>query len=136
MSSTMSGFSFIIPLSIPSEYESVIDYIANQSIEHCVQMYTSDMNLNLQYPYDEENDRVNVFNWEDFNEFHLKAFAKVEKEFFKRIIGNETQIKEYENKLNEKINKEFEIFRKSNSEALYEYNMGLAEKLWNDNVKV
>jgi len=147
--SMMSGMSFtkflqdcveklndtsISQLSIPSEYESVIDYIAQRSIEYCIQMYTSEMNLNL-HPSDDDDDdydddedgEINVFNWEDFNEFHLKVFGQVEEEFFKKIIGNETQIKEYENKLNKLINKQFEEFRKSNSEALYEYNMQLAK---------
>ncbi|GET00172.1 guanylate-binding protein [Rhizophagus clarus] len=127
-----------IQLSIPSEYDSVVEYVAQRSIKECVQMYTSYMNkkLNKDKEGDDNNLYVDVFNWKVFNEIHLEIFNQVEKEFFKRIIGDSIQIRQYENELNNSINEQFEKFRKSNSEALYEYNMELAKKLWENNVKV
>ncbi|RIA89264.1 guanylate-binding protein [Glomus cerebriforme] len=152
-SCTMSGLSFTkflqdcveklndtsnFQLSIPSEYESVIEYIAQRTIRDCIQIYTSNMKLKLDSDIGSNDDtiHVNLYNWELFNDIHLEIFTHVEKEFFQRIIGNETQIREYENELNKLIKEQFEGFHKSNSEALYEYNMKLARKLWNDNVKV
>ncbi|CAG8517016.1 4553_t:CDS:2 [Rhizophagus irregularis] len=152
-SCTMTGVSFtkflqdcveklndtsIMQLSIPSEYDSVVEYVAQRSIKECVQMYTLNMNKKLNKDKERSDDslHVDVFNWKAFNEIHMEIFSQVEKEFFKRIIGDSIQIRQYENELNNSINEQFEKFRKSNSEALYEYNMELAKKLWENNVKV
>ncbi|CAG8583528.1 8584_t:CDS:2 [Funneliformis mosseae] len=124
-------------LSIPSEYDSVIEYVARQSIKHCTQMYVTSMNSKLQQPYDDgRKQRLKVLNWEDFNEIHVEIYNQVEKEFFKRVIGSGSQIKKYANKLIESINEKFEEFHKSNSYALYEQNMSLIKKLWDRHVKV
>ncbi|CAI2163621.1 20366_t:CDS:2 [Funneliformis geosporum] len=160
-SSTMSGVSFTkflqecvsklndtsessnFHLSIPDEYESIIEYVAQKAIDECVKMYVTSMKCILRSGKDNNLDddfenvqHVEVFNWTDFHEVHLNVFNQVETEFFKRIIGDETQIKNFESDLNNKIKKEFEIFHKINSESLYEYNLELAKGLWDRNVKV
>src|SRR4051812_34752648 len=46
-----------VQLSIPNEYESVIKYITQQTIDHCIQMYTTNMNLKFQELYNVDNIR-------------------------------------------------------------------------------
>ncbi|CAG8434120.1 10038_t:CDS:2 [Funneliformis mosseae] len=125
-------------LSIPDEYESIIEYIAHKTIDHCVQMYVTSMKFLLRSGNDNDENvqHVEVFNWTDFHEIHLNVFNQVETEFFKRIIGDEIQIKNYERDLNKLIGREFEEFRRINSESLYELNIELAKELWDRNVKV
>ncbi|CAG8674047.1 3803_t:CDS:2, partial [Funneliformis caledonium] len=126
-----------VQLSIPNEYESVIKYITQQTIDHCIQIYTTNMNLKFQELYNVDDIRqVKVINWKEFNEIHMEVFAQVEKIFFNSIIGNGDHIRRSELKLNKLINEKFEENRKSNSMALYEYNMELAKKLWDYHVKI
>ncbi|CAI2179659.1 14370_t:CDS:2 [Funneliformis geosporum] len=124
-------------LAIPSEYESVIGYVARQSIKHCTQLYVTSMNSRLQLPCDgDRKQQVKALYWEYFNEIHVEIYNQIEKEFFNKVIGSGSQIKKYEDDLNESINEKYEEFYKSNSNALYEHNMKLVKDLWDRHVKV
>ncbi|CAG8529607.1 8456_t:CDS:2, partial [Cetraspora pellucida] len=143
-SSPMSGISFAkflqecvrslndpenhIQISIPDEYKSVIEYVAQKSIQCCNEMYQRFMELEIQQ-------HQLPMLWKDFNEMHNKAFDEVKTEFFNRILGSATQLYEFQQEFHDMIEKDRLLFHEKNSKALYQYNLDLGIKFWKTYVK-
>ncbi|CAG8622750.1 12953_t:CDS:2, partial [Acaulospora colombiana] len=115
-------------LSIPSEYETIIQYMAIQATERSIEIYEAGMINDVK----EENLPL---LWDKFNEIHNHHLDQAQNEFFSKVIGSPKQIPEFTEELNVKIGKVREKYVKKNSEALYKYNLELAARLWKTHIK-
>ncbi|RIA95360.1 hypothetical protein C1645_488735 [Glomus cerebriforme] len=145
-SSTMKGISFIkflqnivdrmnssetsTLLSIPSEYESVIQFVAQEAIKESIKKYEEKMNTLMG-----EKGKLPML-WEEFEKMHHECISEVNKSFFEKIIGSPTQIGNFAEQLNEKISKSKEEFVKRNSKELMFYNENIAKELWASHVEI
>jgi len=144
-SSTMKGTSFIkflenivermnssetsTLLSIPSEYESVIQFVAQEAIKESIERYEEEMNTLIN-----EEGKLPML-WEEFEMMHHKYISEVKKIFFERIIGSPTQIGSFAMQLNERTSKYKEDFIERNSKELTIYNENIAKELWERHVE-
>src|SRR3954451_17356401 len=144
-SSTMKGIAFVkflqdivermnksetsSLLSIPSEYESIIQFVAQEVTKETMIIYEEKMNPLM----DEENLPM---LWEDFTQIHDICLSEVHKLFFEKIIGSPTQMESFTEQLNEKISKIKEVFVKRNSDELMIYNENIAKDFWERFVKI
>ncbi|CAG8550491.1 15343_t:CDS:2 [Acaulospora morrowiae] len=142
-SSTMTGMSFgkflvdcvekmndpenSEQLSIPSEYETVIQYMSHKATDKCMEIYESGMN-------EEIKDRVPIL-WDEFDDIHNNYYNKAQEEFHDMVIGSSQQVIDFIDGFNAQIQKVKEKYVKTNSEALYAYNHELAENLWKTHIK-
>ncbi|CAG8518564.1 8233_t:CDS:2 [Funneliformis caledonium] len=115
-------------LSIPSEYESIIQYVAQEAIKEATILYQERMDV-----LNEEGKLPMI--WENFNEIHDASISEVNQLFFDKVIGSPTQMEGFIERLNEAINKCKEIFLKKNSEELTNRNEHIAKILWEKYVK-
>src|ERR1043165_424922 len=145
-SSTMIGISFVkflqnivermnssetaTLLSIPSEYESVIQFVAQEAINDATGRYKERMDILIN-----EEGKLPML-WDIFEEIHDKCFSEANKLFFEKIIGSPAQIRTFAEQLNEKIYEYKEEFMKRNSKELKTYNEDIAEKFWAGYVKI
>ena len=145
-SSTMKGISFVkflqniverlnssetsSFLSIPSEYEAVIKFVANEAIDEATRKYREEMD-NLM-----NREGALPMLWREFEGMHNKCTSEVNKSFFESIIGSPTEIGNYAEQLNEEISRFKEKFKEKNSEELKNYNESIANKFWEKHVKV
>ncbi|RIB01642.1 guanylate-binding protein [Gigaspora rosea] len=112
-----------IQISVPDEYRSVVEYVAQKSMQHSNEMYQRFMESEIQqYKL--------PMPWKDFNEMHDRAFNEVKNEFFNRILGSASQICESQQEFYKMIEKDRLSFHEKNSTALYLYNLDLGGKLW------
>ena len=126
----MNGSKASTLLSIPSEYDSVIQFVAQEAINEAVERYKEEMG--------------NLINEEgklpmpsvDFDKMHNEYVEEVETSFFEKIIGNPIQIGNFADQLHEKLAKYKEGFKKRNSEELINYHERIARELWEKHVKV
>ncbi|CAG8539700.1 1068_t:CDS:2 [Dentiscutata heterogama] len=117
-----------IQISVPDEYESVVEYVAQKSMQHCNKMYQRLMEseiLQHQLPV----------LWKDFNEMHDRAFNEVKTEFFNRVLGSASQICEFQQEFHKMIEKNRLMFHERNSTVLYQHNRDLGVELWKTYVK-
>ncbi|CAB5209693.1 unnamed protein product [Rhizophagus irregularis] len=98
-------------LSIPSEYESIIQFVAQEAIKEAVGIYQEQMD-------------------------HMLNEEKPIKYFLKKIIGNPTQMESFIEELSEKMSKIKEEFTKRNSDELTAYNENIAKDYWERYVKI
>jgi len=117
-------------LSIPSEYESIIKFVAQEAIKEAVATYQEKMILSLS-----EDIKLPML-WDELEEIHNDCISKANKLFFEKIIGSPTQIEEFIEQLNEKVSKIKEEFIKSNSEELMAYNEKIAKYFWTRYIKI
>src|SRR5437868_5933847 len=82
-------------LSIPSEFESVIQYVAQESMKEATKLYRERMSLLVN-----EKDKLPML-WEDFAQIHSDCTSEANKLFFEKIIGSPTQIEGFVEQLNE-----------------------------------
>jgi guanylate-binding protein 1/3/4/7 len=138
-SSTMMGLSFVkflqnivermnssensTILSVPSEYESVMQFVAQEAINEAIGKYIETMKKKL------------PILWEEFEKVHSECVKEAENLFFEKII-NSTKIEIFRKQLNEKISKLKEKFIKRNSKELKAYNENIAEKLWEKYIEI
>ncbi|GBB86957.1 hypothetical protein RclHR1_01340024 [Rhizophagus clarus] len=116
-------------LSIPSEYESIIQLVAQEAIKESIGEYEKRMNTL-------RNERGKlVMLWVKFEEMHLKHISEVNKLFFGKIIGSPIQIGNFAKQLNEEISKSKKNFTEENSRGLKTYNKKIAKKLWTNYIK-
>ncbi|CAG8682513.1 14977_t:CDS:2 [Gigaspora margarita] len=112
-----------IQISVPDEYKSVVEYVAQKSMQHSNEMYQTLMESEIkQYQL--------PIPWKDFNEMHDRAFSEVKTEFFNRILGSSSQIREFQQEFYKMIEKDRLSFHEENSTALYKHNLDLGGKLW------
>ncbi|RIA95359.1 hypothetical protein C1645_757653 [Glomus cerebriforme] len=139
-SSTMKGISFIkflqnivdrmnssetsTLLSIPSEYESVIQFVAQEAIKECIGRYEEKMEALM------NNDGKLPMLWEEFEKMHHEYISEVNELFFEKIIGSPTQMGSFAIQLNETTSKSKEGFVERNSKELTIYNEKIAKGLW------
>ncbi|CAG8659678.1 921_t:CDS:2, partial [Acaulospora morrowiae] len=117
-----------IRLSIPDEYNSVIIYVAQRTIQKCGGIYMSTMEKEietLKFP----------IQWSEFGSVHNKAFNIAETEFSKSIIGTAPQIVNFQLEFQTEIENMKKKLQQANSEALFDHNNLLAENLWESYVK-
>ena len=145
-SSTMKGMAFVkflqnivermnssetsTFLSIPTEYESLIEFVAQEAINEAVGKYKERMDILIN-----EEGKLPML-WEEFEEMHSRCTSKTKKIFFDKIIGSPVQIRSFAEQLNEKIYEFKEEFIKRNSKELKTYNESIAEKFWEKCVKI
>ena len=138
-SSTMNGITFVkflqnivermnssetsTLLSIPSEYESIIQFVAQEVTKETTGIYEEKMN----HLMDEENLPM---LWEEFDKIHDECISEVRKLFSEKIIGSPIQIESFVEQLNEKLSEVKEEFTKRNSEELMSHNENVAKELW------
>lgn len=138
-SSTMKGVSFVKflqnivecmndsetsnTLSIPSEYESVTQFVAQVAIKEATEFYEERMNTL-------KNEGKLPILWEEFEETHIEYISEIDKLFFEKIIGSPKQIGSFVEQLHEKIFEFKKEFRKINSRELMIYNENIAKKVW------
>ncbi|RIA94415.1 guanylate-binding protein [Glomus cerebriforme] len=116
-------------LSIPSEYDSVIQFVAQEATKEATVIYKEKMDLLV-------NEEELPMLWEELEEIHNESISEANKLFYERIIGSPTQMESYIEQLNEKISiikKEFTI---RNSEELMTYNENIAKNSWARYVKI
>ena len=117
-------------LSIPSEYESVIKFVAQEAINGAIKIYKERMNLLVN-----EEGKLPML-WEDFGQMHNESIAEANKLFFDKIIGSPTQMEGYTEQLNENLSSAKEEFTKRNSKELMTYNEYVAKDCWERIIKV
>ncbi|PKK71109.1 GBP-domain-containing protein [Rhizophagus irregularis] len=138
-SSTMKGVSFVKflqnivecmndsetsnTLSIPSEYESVTQFVAQVAIKEATEFYEERMNTL-------KNEGKLPILWKEFEETHIEYISEIDKLFFEKIIGSPKQIGSFVEQLHEKIFEFKKEFRKINSRELMIYNENIAKKVW------
>src|SRR4051812_32304954 len=143
-SSTMKGLAFVkflqdivermnssetsTLLSIPSEYESIIQFVAQEAIKEAKEMYEDEMN-------DMMNQEGIPMLWDEFDEIHNKCISEANKLFYEKIIGSPTQMEGFVEQLNERTSKFKDALAKRNSEGLTNYNENLAKEFWERYVK-
>ena len=144
-SSTMKGLAFVkflqdivermnssetsTLLSIPSEYESIIQFVAQEAIKEAKEMYENEMNNMV-------NQEGIPMLWDEFDDIHDKCISEANKLFYEKIIGSPTQMEGFVEQLKERTSKFKETLSKNNSEELTSYNENLAKKLWDRYVKI
>jgi hypothetical protein len=117
-------------LSIPSEYESIIQFVAQEAIKEAVGIYQEQMNHML-------NEEVKLpILWEEFTEIHNNCILETNKIFFEKVIGSPTQMENFVEELYNKISKFKEEFKKRNSDELTAYNENIAKDYWERLVKI
>ncbi|CAG8493144.1 19720_t:CDS:2 [Rhizophagus irregularis] len=117
-------------LSIPSEYESIIQFVAQEAIKEAVGVYQEQMDHLL-------NEEVKLpILWDEFTEIHNNCISEANKIFFEKIIGSPTQIENFVEVLSETISKSKEEFTKKNSDELTTYNENIANDNWERYVKI
>ena len=145
-SSTMNGITFVKflqnivermnssetsnLLSIPSEYESVIQFVAQEATNDAVRLYKESMSLLM----DEEGKLPML--WEIFGVIHDECASEVRRLFSEKIIGSPTQIESFVEQLNEDLSKVKEEFTKRNSKELMNHNENVAKESWEIYVKI
>jgi hypothetical protein len=145
-SSTMKGISFVkflqgivermnssetsSLLSIPSEYESIIQYVSQEATNEALGIYEDRM---CQLIY-EEGDLPMI--WEKFEKIDDKCASEARQLFSSKIIGGPTQIGNFVEQLDGELSKIKENFTKENSEKLMIYNENIAKKYWTKFVKI
>jgi hypothetical protein len=117
-------------LSIPSEYESIIQFVAQEAIKEAIGIYYEQMDRLLS-----EEGKLPIL-WDEFTEIHNGCVAEANKLFYEKIIGSPSQMEDFTEQLNEKISKFKEEFTKRNSEELIAYNENIAKDYWERFVKV
>ncbi|GBC34081.2 guanylate-binding protein [Rhizophagus irregularis DAOM 181602=DAOM 197198] len=138
-SSTMKGVSFVKflqnivecmndsetsnTISIPSEYESITQFVAQVAIKEATEFYEERMNTL-------KNEGKLPILWEEFEETHIEYISEIDKLFFEKIIGSPKQIGSFVEQLHEKIFEFKKEFRKINSRELMIYNGNIAKKVW------
>ncbi|PKY54489.1 GBP-domain-containing protein [Rhizophagus irregularis] len=139
-SSTMQGISFVkflenivermnisetsILLSIPSEYEFIVQFVAQEAIKESVEKYKERMNTLIN-----EEGKLPML-WEEFERMHHEYISEVNKIFFAKIIGRPTQISNFAVQLNKETFKFKEELMEKNSKELTIYNENIAKVLW------
>jgi hypothetical protein len=145
-SSTMQGISFVkflentvermnssevsSLLSIPSEYESVIQFVAQEAIKESIEKYKERMNALIN-----EGGKLPIL-WKKFMKIHLECFSEVNITFFKKIIGSPTQISNFTEQLGKEMCKFKEELAVRNSKELTIYNENIAKELWIEYVEI
>ncbi|GES81403.1 guanylate-binding protein [Rhizophagus clarus] len=117
-------------LSIPSEYESIIQFVAQEAIKEATGIYQELMDRSLG-----EEGKLPIL-WDEFDEIHKDCISETNNLFYEKIIGSPTQIEGYVEQLNERIFKYKEEFVKRNSDELTAYNENIAKEFWEKFVKV
>jgi len=143
--STMKGIAFVkflqnivermnsgtsTTLSISSEYESVIQFVAQEAIIAAVGKYKERMDILMN-----EEGKLPML-WEEFEEMHSECTLEAKNLFFEKIIGNPTKMEKFRRQLNQKLSKVKENFVGKNSEELQNYNKNVAKKFWEKYVKI
>ncbi|GBB86955.1 hypothetical protein RclHR1_01340022 [Rhizophagus clarus] len=144
-SSTMQGISFVkflenvvesmnnsetsTLLSIPSEYESIIQFVAQEAIKESVGKYRERMGSLI-------NEGELPMLWEEFEKMHYECISEVDKVFFRKIIGSPTQIGDFAEQLKKETFKFKEELAKRNSKELTIYNENIAKSLWKKHIEI
>ncbi|RGB27241.1 hypothetical protein C1646_769375 [Rhizophagus diaphanus] len=84
-------------LSIPSKYESVIQFVAQEAIKESIEKYKERMNALIN-----EGGKLPIL-WKKFKKIHLECFSEVNITFFKNIIGSPTQISNFTEQLGKEM---------------------------------
>ncbi|RIA94822.1 guanylate-binding protein [Glomus cerebriforme] len=116
-------------LSIPSEYESIIQFVAQEATKEAVEIYKKKMDLLM------NKERLPML-WEEFEEIHNECISEANKLFYEKIIGSPTQMENYVEQLNKRISEVKEEFTIRNSEELMAYNENIAKDFWARFVKI
>src|SRR5581483_774260 len=117
-SSTMKGIAFVkfleniiermnssetsIFLSIPFEYDSVIQFVAQDAIKEATGRYNEKMKVLMS--------ELPIL-WDKFEEMHDECNSDIGKLYFEKIIGSPRQMGKFIEQLNEEINKHKETFK-------------------------
>src|SRR5215212_7400433 len=96
-SSTMKGLAFVkflqdivermnssetsATLSIPSEYESIIQFVAQEAIKEAREFYEDEMNKLM------EQEGIPML-WDEFDDIHDQCISDANKLFYEKIIGS------------------------------------------------
>ena len=117
-------------LSIPSEYDSVIQFVAREAIDESIGRYKEKMSELA------NGEEKLPMSWDKFNEINNNCTSDARNSFFEKIIGNPKQINDFAEQLLDKISECKEEFKEKNSEALKSHNERIASELWEKYVKV
>jgi len=117
-------------LSIPSEYESIIQFVAQEAIKEATRIYKESMNRLVN-----EEGKLPML-WDEFAQIHSDCISEANKLFFEKIIGSPAQMEGFAEQLNENVSNAKEEFMRSNSEELTAYNENIARELWESLVKI
>ncbi|GBC31305.2 guanylate-binding protein [Rhizophagus irregularis DAOM 181602=DAOM 197198] len=99
-------------LSIPSEYESIIQFVAQEAIKEAVGVYQEQMDHLL-------NEEVKLpILWDEFTEIHNNCISEANKYFFEKVIGSPTQMEKNLFESNDEFQEALEAF-----ELAYEKSM-------------
>jgi hypothetical protein len=121
-SSTMKGISFVkflqdivermnssktsTFLSIPSEYESIIQYVSQEATKEILEIYKKRISQLIN-----EEGKLPII-WEEFEEINDECISEARKLFSRKIIGNPIQIENFLNNLMENYLELKKILRK------------------------
>ncbi|CAB5215378.1 unnamed protein product [Rhizophagus irregularis] len=138
--STMQGISFVkflenivermnssetlTLLSIPFEYEIVIQYVAQEAIKESIRKYNERTNTLIN-----EEGKLPML-WEEFEKMHHEYISEANKTFFEKVIGSPKQIRSFVEHLHEKLFELKKLFMEINSKELLTYNENIAKKFW------
>ncbi|PKC15476.1 GBP-domain-containing protein [Rhizophagus irregularis] len=144
-SSTMKGMAFVkflqdtvermnssetsTLLSIPSEYESIIQYVSREATNEALEIYKKRMSQLI------SEEKLPMI-WEEFEEKSEECASETRKLFSGKIIGSPIQIEKFIDQLSGKLSKIKENFTKKNSKELMIYNENIAKKYWEKFVKI
>ncbi|CAG8503673.1 uncharacterized protein OCT59_019048 [Rhizophagus irregularis] len=145
-SSTMQGISFVkflenviermnssetlTLLSITSEYESIIQFVAQEAIKESIDRYEKSMST-----LRNEEEKLQM-HWKEFDKMHLKYKSEINKLFFEKIIGSPAQLSNFVKQLNGEISKSEKRFIEENSKELTTFNKKIAKKSWARHIKI
>ncbi|GBB86956.1 hypothetical protein RclHR1_01340023 [Rhizophagus clarus] len=116
-------------LSIPSEYESIIQFVAQETIKESIRRYEERMNNFM------KEGRFPIL-WEEFEKRHHEYISEVNKIFFEKVIGSPTQIGSFSEQLNKETSRSKEEFVKRNSQELKTYNENIAKEFWTNYIEI
>ncbi|GBC06284.1 hypothetical protein RclHR1_06730010 [Rhizophagus clarus] len=115
--------------SIPSECESIIQFVAQEAIKESISKYKERTNTLI-------NEGRLPMLWDEFEKLHNKYISEVNKIFFAKIIGSPTQIGKFSEQLNETTLKLKEKLMERNSFELTIYNENIAKLLWVKHIEI
>ena len=113
-------------LSIPNEYETVTQYVAQNMRDKCLGLYRQAL---------EKLAETVPMPWNEFVAIHQTIFDTIMKEYVGGLVGTLKQIQGFKDKFQCEVEEAKKPFHDKNSKELYALSIGQAKTLWNQLVE-
>ena len=108
-------------LSIPNEYETVIQYVAQNMRDKCLGLYRKAL---------EKLAESIPMPWNEFTAIHQTIFETVTKEYVGGLVGTLNQIDGFKESFQRDMEEAKKPYQDKNSKELYAFNIRQAKTLW------